>query len=202
MKNHTRLQQLSFTVIMCLMGLLTFAQTSDWDTFNADRMQLTRNGMMVLGGWAVTNVAVSGIASQRTTGENQYFHQMNVYWNLVNLGIAGFGYYSALGDAAGLTWAETLSEQYGIEKTLLLNAGLDVAYMASGAWMIERSRRGDNAARWKGFGRSLVLQGAFLFVFDIGFYAFQADHRSSWMEENVSALNISPSGFYVSFNLD
>ncbi len=195
-------QRITFTLTLLFLGLMTFAQTADWDTFNAERMQMTRNGMMVLGGWAVTNIAVSGIASQRTTGEDKYFHQMNVYWNLVNLGIAGVGYYGSLGDAAGLNWVQTMDEQYGLEKTLLLNVGLDAAYMAGGAWMIERSKTAENGPRWKGFGRSLVLQGAFLFVFDIGFYAFQANHRSTWVEENVSALNVSPSGFYVSFNLD
>ncbi|KAB2814096.1 DUF6992 family protein [Phaeocystidibacter luteus] len=189
--------------VFMLTAQQLLAQSANFDEFNADRMQMTRNGMLVLGSWAVGNMAVSGIAAGRTTGEDKYFHQMNVYWNIVNLGIAGAGYYGALGDAAGLSLVETLNEQHSIETILLLNAGLDVAYMAGGAWMIEKSKTASaNAERWKGFGRSIVLQGAFLFVFDVSFYAVQANHRSDWFEENVAAMNVSPAGFYVSFNLD
>jgi hypothetical protein len=41
--------------------------------------------------------------------------------------------------------------------------------MAGGAWMLERAKTSaQNQDSLRGFGRSLVLQGAFLFAFDLG----------------------------------
>ena len=59
--------------------------------------------MMILGGWALGNMAVSGIllgntepASKSGWGVTKGYHQMNIGWNAVNLTIAGFGYLAAL----------------------------------------------------------------------------------------------------------
>ncbi len=41
--------------------------------------------MMTLGGWAIGNIAVSGFSLRNASGSNKHFHQMNVYWNAVNL---------------------------------------------------------------------------------------------------------------------
>jgi hypothetical protein len=44
---------------------------------------------------------------------------------------------------------------------LLLNAGLDVGYLAAGAWLVRRTR-------WRGDGLAVLVQGAFLLVLDSG----------------------------------
>ena len=52
--------------------------------------------MLSLGSWASANIVGSGIGWARSySEENKYFHQMNVMWNLVNLGLAIPGYIKA-----------------------------------------------------------------------------------------------------------
>jgi hypothetical protein len=127
-----------------------------------------KTGMVVLGSWAVANIAGGMALRAGTDGRARYFHEMNAIWNTVNLGIAVAGYYGAvrLGEPAGV--AELYTEQMKLEKTLLFNAGLDLAYIAGGLYMTERARNmTDGADRWQGYGRSVMLQGAFLFAFDV-----------------------------------
>jgi len=69
---------------------------------------------------------------------------MNVGWNLVNAGLAVFGLLSAHpGQVAGLSLADSLTAQFNFEKILLLNAGLDVAYIATGSWLRARAASAD-----------------------------------------------------------
>ena len=102
---------------------------------------------------------------------------MNALWNSVNLALAGGALIARErpADPTG-TVAVELPEYrrraHRFEKTLLFNAGLDVGYMTVGAWLWERGSRGYGSAavsadRLQGWGRSLVLQGAFLFAFDL-----------------------------------
>lgn len=141
---------------------------SSLEAINRDRLRLTRQGMTVLGAWAVGNMAVGGYFWARRTGTVQAFHQMNVLWNTVNLGLAAVGYWNAREAAAeGLDALATLQEYHSLEKLLLFNAGLDVGYMAFGLYLQERGRRMERN-QFRGWGRSLVLQGAFLFLFDTG----------------------------------
>ena len=46
---------------------------------------------LTLGSYALANIAIGAVAASQTSGESAYFHRMNAYWNLVNLGIAGVG---------------------------------------------------------------------------------------------------------------
>lgn len=153
---------------------LAQAQSDELTSYNDQRLRTTRIGMLTLGGWAVGNMAVSGAIIGGTSGSRYYFHQMNVFWNIVNLGLAGAGYYSAFTtDSSAFTLAESIQEQNSIEKLLLLNAGLDVAYITGGFYLMERGRRESaQAERWKGYGQSLLLQGGFLLVFDALLYTF------------------------------
>jgi hypothetical protein len=96
---------------------------------------------------------------------------MNAYWNVVNLGIAGFGFWQA-SQVAVLNFWEVLLAQQEIEKILLANAALDLGYIALGLYLIEKGRRTEKD-KWLGFGKSIVLQGAFLLLFDAILYGFQ-----------------------------
>ncbi|MEM6840698.1 MAG: hypothetical protein AAF632_00615 [Bacteroidota bacterium] len=149
-------------------------QSDDLIRYNEQRLQITRIGMLTLGGWALANMGTSGILLSQNSGSRFYFHQMNVFWNVVNISLAGFGYYNAAtADPASFSLAESIQEQNSIEKLLLFNAGLDVAYLAGGFYLLERSRRDSpQSERWKGYGQSLLLQGSFLLVFDALLYTF------------------------------
>jgi hypothetical protein len=96
---------------------------------------------------------------------------MNAYWNVVNLGIAVFGFWQA-SQVAVLNFWEVLVAQQEIEKILLANAALDFGYIALGLYLIERGRRMEKE-KWIGFGKSILLQGAFLLLFDAILYGYQ-----------------------------
>lgn len=137
--------------------------------FNQASLNHQRTAMLVLGGWALTNVAAGGVLQGRTEGSTQSFHRMNALWNTVNLAIAGFGYWSATrADPAAWDLATSLSKHQGFQKVLLFNAGLDVGYVMGGLYLTERARRpGADGDQLRGFGRSIMLQGAFLLAFDL-----------------------------------
>lgn len=141
---------------------------------------VNRTGMLVLGSWAAGNMLLSGTMMSRRNGSDHYFHQMNVYWNLVNLGIACLGYYNAVqADAGNATSWSAMQDHFQTRQILLLNVGLNTAYMMTGVYLLERSKRGgDQADRLLGYGRSIIMQGAFLLVFDTVLYLFHQQHAS------------------------
>jgi len=137
--------------------------------FNNQRIQNSKKAMTVLGTWAVGNILVGGIGMTQTEGQTKAFHQMNAGWGAINLVIAGFGYYNAMQtDPASLTLANSITEHHKIQKVLLFNAGLDIGYMLGGLYLTERAKNSpDKADQFRGFGKSIIMQGAFLFVFDV-----------------------------------
>jgi hypothetical protein len=108
---------------------------------------------------------------------------MNIYWNIVNLGIATPGLISSLRQKNNLptTLDQSIEELHALEKTLLFNTGLDVAYMMGGIYLLERAKNTpDQHDRLKGFGQSVLLQGGFLFTFDlINYLALRNSHRKA-----------------------
>jgi hypothetical protein len=124
-------------------------------------------GMSVLVGWSVANLG-AGAVGWATADETEWvrFHQMSMAWGAVNLAIAVPGLVGALrDDPARYDLAKVLRTDTGDRVTFGVNAGLDVGYVATGAWLWERGERtGDPTLI--GFGRSLVLQGGFLLLLD------------------------------------
>ncbi|MBO0936750.1 hypothetical protein J2I47_09365 [Fibrella sp. HMF5335] len=137
--------------------------------FSQQRYNHTRTLGLSLGSYALANMAVSGIAAGQTTGEAHYFHQMNLYWNAVNLGIAGFG---LLGlrkqNPETESLADAVQKHQAIKKTLLVNAGLDVVYVAGGLILAgQANAHPDQADKLRGYGKAVAVQGAFLLAFDL-----------------------------------
>ncbi len=98
--------------------------------------------------WAVGSVVVGGAlaASPRTRG----FGRQTAAWGAVDGAIALVG---ARRQAAGPT------DPARLRRVLLVNAGLDVGYLAGGAWLVRRTR-------WRGDGLAVLVQGAFLLWLD------------------------------------
>lgn len=189
-------KQLKIILFALLLGTTAFAYgQNDLESFNLKRQQTSISAMWTLGGWAAANFVVGGIGWARGSGSNKYFHQGNVLWNTVNAGIAGFALYSLYNaDPGSLGLFESIKEHYGLEKTLLFNAGLDVGYMAAGLYLRERSKTSTkNQNMLKGYGNALLLQGAFLFVFDLVLYGI-LNQQSRQIETLLQAVYITPSG--------
>jgi hypothetical protein len=134
------------------------------------------SSMLTLGAWALGNLAIGGFAARSSRGDAREFWWMTAYWNVVNLGIAGFGYFGAE-ELPGMlrTWSDLFREREKLRGFLLLNTGLDVAYVLGGWAMLERGlrRSGSDGARWRGFGRAVAVQGAFLLAFDLALLSVQ-----------------------------
>lgn len=163
-------------LLVCLGAISAPAQSVE--EFSRSRDQITLRAMGVLAGWSAVNL-LAGTTLSFVTDDPvlRGFHQMNAGWNLVNAGLAIPGLITTAGrlaNPAETGLAESLQQQNSIEDVLLFNAGIDIAYMVSGLYLIERSRRGEStAAQLEGFGYSLLLQGGFLFVFDLAVYFIQ-----------------------------
>ncbi|MEM9896851.1 MAG: hypothetical protein AAF789_10815 [Bacteroidota bacterium] len=178
----------------CLILLTVLASAQDLETFNTERLSMNKAGMLVLGSWATLNLVSSPILASQATGSRKFFYQMNGYWNTVNFALAAFGYYSATtADPSAFSLSQSIAEQQSLEKILLFNAGLDIGYVATGFYLMERSSRNDSD-RLKGFGQSLILQGSFLFAFDLGFYLVQQANCDQLLKF-VDRLALSPTGF-------
>ena len=141
-------------------------------TFNYSRNNITTSGMTVLGSWAIANIGVgsAGWANSKG-GQNKYFYQMTTIWGAANFSAAILGYTSAKNNTGKqLTAAESIKAQQKIERIFLINGGLDLVYIGTG---IILKNRGDNhnSAQLKGYGSSLIIQGAFLLLFDGTMYS-------------------------------
>jgi hypothetical protein len=174
-----------------------FRSTSLLPAFAAERTRLDQRGMVILGGWAVGNLLVSGIAAGQAKGSAQYFHQMNVGWGAVNLALAGGGYLGAR-RAAGQPLADrsgNVRSQLKTENLYLFNAGLDVAYLATGVYLLEKGRTpaaSGSSERWRGYGQSLLLQGGFLLLFDGLQYTAHHRHGNRGLYPLLSRVSIGP----------
>jgi len=145
-----------------------------WQETAVKRYKINKRGMQLLGSWAAFNIIGGGIAYTQTSGVESYFYQMNAGWNLINLAIAMPNLLKKYKEPE--SFSKNVDQQHTIEKILLLNIGLDVAYMVGGAYLNQLSVTADQQEMLKGYGNSLILQGGFLFLFDCGLYFVQHQH--------------------------
>lgn len=164
--------------------------------FTEQRIHHQKTLGLALGGFALANIAVGALAAGQTQGETKYFHRMNMYWNLVNLGIAGVGLLgSRKRNADAETLADAVRQHENIKQLLLINAGLDVAYVVGGAYLRERGNsHPDKADQLRGYGKSIMAQGGFLLAFDLVNY-FIFKKRGDRQERLL--LSATPNGLGV-----
>jgi len=162
-------------VSICFATIL-FAQQSSLNNYNKEREKISKKGIEVLACYSVANIIYGSIAASQASGSNKYFNEMNAIWNGITLGIVGLGYFTAKKEGV-LSYNESIKKQHGVEKLFLFNAGLDLAYIAGGAYLKERSKTNDkNQIRLKGYGESVMLQGGVLLLFDAIMYAIHDKH--------------------------
>ncbi len=184
----------------CFQGI---SQQNLQDSIAAERINLNKTNMTILGAWAAANIMQGSISAASVKGSGHYLHQMNVYFNTVNLALAGVNLLLVKKQLSRhYTLADNLREQQKIEKILLFNLGLDAAYITTGLYLKERGMR-LNKEQPEGYGNSLLIQGGFLLIFDIIQYA---GHRKNgrWMEKTFSNLQLGPTadGLGVTYHLN
>jgi hypothetical protein len=194
-----------FLIVLLATLHFVYAQDeySDIELVNNQRLNLQSRGMIVLGSWAALNFAYSGYQLTQTNGKQYYFNQMNVFWNLVNAGIATTGFISASTSPSDISILETLNETQKFSSVLLLNAGLDLAYITAGFYLKERAKNIQKQKdRFTGYGNSLILQGSFLFVFDLALYFLNNEIANKILQKGDNfQLAISPVSFKAIINL-
>jgi len=171
--------------------------------FNQERLQTDKRLMLGLGSWAGANFLVSGVGwATVPKGEAYYFHQMNVLWNTVNIGLAIPGYFNAKKSNPNLTFAESIKTQHKTEKIFLINTGLDIAYISAG--LLLRSNAKTNLTKrdqFNGFGTSLLMQGGFLFLFDLTAYVLHNQHAKKSLYPKMNSIELSTSGLGIKWNI-
>lgn len=151
-------------MLLVSIQLLHAQSTPTLTDITERQTRLQRTGTSALAGWSLVNLAVSGIAISKAEGSARYFHEMNLYWNVVNLGIAGAGLLSLRKKSPAPTLSSAVKEHYTLQKTLLFNSGLDVSYITSGFWLLDRSKTETTVIRqnrFRGFGQAVVYRAVF-----------------------------------------
>ena len=151
--------------------------------YNAHRLNTNKNGMEVLGVWGLANIAEGGIGYfTAKQDEWKYFSEMNVLWGVVNTGIAAMGLGGVRQEMMKkLTYQQAYDRYRANKKLYLINAGLDILYIGAGAALAAYgSSAKTNQATYDGFGKSLVVQGVFLLLFDNLMFASHQRMNSKW----------------------
>lgn len=188
----------SLIALFIAIPVLVYSQ-GDYRQFFDKSMSVNNTGMMVLGGWAVANLATGAVGWARTSGSTMYFHQMNFFWNTINLGIAGYSLWSASqADPLRMSYQELINEHVRYENLYLVNTGLDVLYMGTG--FLLRHLSNSNVRRpdmLRGYGSAVILQGGFLFLFDGVMYLVQHQRKSNFLQD--MNLGLLPDGAFLQY---
>jgi len=193
----------TFLLYLIFPAALILAQDNFSDqlqSFHQQRININETAMLILGGWAASNILMGTYGNFKASGEAKYFHQFNAMWNVVNLGIATFGYLNAVNsDPSSMTNLEIIKDFNSLQNLLLLNAGLDAAYIATGFYLKERAKNSSGSERLRGYGNSLLLQGGFLLLFDVTLYFVHQNNANINFYPHLESL-IS-GGVGIGFNL-
>ena len=175
----------SVLLVYVLLSQSAIAQVAD---YQRDYNKINEQLMLTLGSYAVGNFAVSGAGY--FAAEDEYtkrFHEMNVMWNTVNFGLALPGYFKAKKNAGDWDATEMERQQRKTQSIFLINSAVDIGYIATGMYLRgEAENRPDEADMFRGYGDSMVLQGSFLFAFDLVAYAI---HKRHYNREANTFLN-------------
>ena len=192
-------------------GLSAQAQSTSpsIELINERRSLYAFRGGASLTTWAGLNIVGGSIGALNSTGSTKAFWEMNIYWNIVNLGLGIPALLQArkqLRAKESLSLKESLKAQRKYEQAYLFNTALDVSYISSGLFLRLLSARAPNVAQQeleRGYGNSLILQGSYLFVYDlIALIAHQRNGKGLY--NKISKVAIVPTGngvgLYVSLN--
>lgn len=183
-------------LLFCILPLWAQSQAS-LDDINERRIALSRNGMIALGSWATANIAIGTVGYfTAKTDRWKYFHEMNVFWNAVNLGIAIPGLIGSFKEQKqGLSFQQIVKKTQQTQTAFLVNGVLDISYITTGFLLreLETPNRPKLQARLEGYGNALIVQGGFLMLFDLVEY-FLHKKNSRRLDSHWQNLTIYPQG--------
>lgn len=112
--------------------------------------------------WAGLNIAAGAALQVVPERAWRAFGWQCLGWGGVNAALAAVG----LWRASRPRQATTAECATGLRRLLLVNAVLDVLYLAGGLWLLRSGRRRQSAVR-SGSGAGIAVQGLFLLAFDL-----------------------------------
>ena len=182
-------------IVVILLSFATQAQEISFTTLNNKRISTNKTGMAILGTWGVVNSA-AGAAGYFIAGnkEAKAFHGMNAIWGATNALIAMGGYAGARREAKEeRSFSDGLQRYESVKRLYLVNAGLDVLYIGTGALLALEADRFNQPEMWRGFGKSFVVQGAALLLFDGIMFAAHQRQNKDWYRL-LSGIKVTPNG--------
>ena len=187
-------------VIIFISTQYVFAQIPA--DFNKQRNDIDKKLMLTLTTWSSANIIASSIGwASAGNGEAKYFHQMNVMWSAINIGLALPGYFKARNSNSQISLGNTLRKQSETEQAFLFNTGLDIAYVTAGFLLKSEGKHNiPKQAQFNGFGNGLLLQGGFLFLFDLSAYIIHR-HHATLLNPTLERLTMSSSGIGLNWRI-
>ena len=131
----------------------------------------------VLRAWGIGSAVAGALAMLSRSQVLRHIGIQAVAWGAIDAALAWFGRRGARAKiASGATDGATQARR--LRTILLVNAGLDVGYIAGGL-VLARSARGRSDRLGAGLG--IAVQGVFLLCYDAVF----AQRIAGWLNENV-----------------
>ena len=194
---------LTFCLIL-LIFVQAKAQTRDeYNQFNKERINISKKGMIVLGAWSLANVAAGAYGLSTTNASvDKNFHKMNMMWGGINFVFAAAGYVGAITDNKTYDLNKSFKQQQSIEKTFLASTAFDVVYITAGLYLTEKAKNDtDKSAIYKGYGQSVMLQGAFLMCFDAAMFLIENKHGNKKLYRFIDNINLSSAGIVMQIKI-
>lgn len=184
-----------FSVLLLLSCLSSPAQQpSLYDSVRFRHDRISSGALVTLMGWSAASIGSGFVGKNNSTGDVREFHRRNITFGSINLAISGLGLWRVHSEARRrYTPGQTVKRLNATQRILLFNAGLDLAYVAYGLYTRERAFRytGAKADKLRGTGNSLLVQGAFLTVFDFVQYALQR-RNAKRLDGRLETLSFAP----------
>ena len=160
-------------IVLTFFTSFTHSQSKELDSILIQNnfFQNQQVSLSLLSGWSVANLALSPLSANnifKPVSQNDHFHQMNFMFNVVNIAIAGFAHYE-VNRRSKLSWSlSSIEQQRSKARTnIKINMGLDLSYIIGGLLLNNISPNNPNEInQFKGYGSSLIVQGAYLLIYD------------------------------------
>jgi hypothetical protein len=115
--------------------------------------------------WSVLSMLGGALLWRQGSPFARGFGIQAVVWGAIDALIAGGGLLAQHRSPAPLTLESGERQAAKLRRLLWFNALLDVGYVIGGLWLART--KGQSDAHWRGHGWGIVVQGKFLFWFDL-----------------------------------